>query len=50
MDVQKLLPKLSTYLGHTSLKFTSVYLSMTPDLPREANRKFESYVSERIFS
>ena len=50
MDVQKLLPKLSTYLGHTSLKFTSVYLSMTPDLLREANRKFESYVSERIFS
>ena len=42
-DVQLLLPKLSTYLGHISLAETQHYLTMTPDLLREAGRRFESY-------
>ncbi len=42
-DVQLLLPKLSTYLGHISLAETQSYLTMTPDLLREAGRRFESY-------
>ena len=44
-DVQLLLPKLSTYLGHISLAETQHYLTMTPDLLREAGRRFESYAN-----
>jgi site-specific recombinase XerD len=43
-DVQLLLPKLSTYLGHVSLAETQHYLTMTPDVLREAGRRFETYV------
>lgn len=42
-NVQILLPLLSTYLGHTTLANTSVYLSMTDDLLQEANMRFERY-------
>jgi site-specific recombinase XerD len=42
-DVQKLLPILSTYMGHSHLAHTTIYLSMTSDLLREANIKFEEY-------
>ena len=44
-DVQVLLPKLSTYLGHIHLAETQHYLTMTPDLLREAGRRFESYAA-----
>ena len=43
-DVQMLLPKLSTYMGHTHISHTSVYLTMTDSLLEEANKRFESYV------
>ena len=43
-DVQRLLPVLSTYLGHRNLNGTQVYLSMTPELLQEASRRFEHYV------
>jgi len=42
-DVQRLLPKLSTYLGHISLSSTQRYLTMTPALLQEACRRFERY-------
>lgn len=42
-DVQRLLPQLSTYLGHIGLAETQVYLTMTPDLLREASLRFEGY-------
>lgn len=42
-DVQRLLPVLSTYLGHASLDGTSVYLSMTPELLHEASVCFDRY-------
>jgi site-specific recombinase XerD len=45
-DVQKLLPLLSVYLGHVYLQDTVVYLSMTPELLQEANKRFESYLWE----
>jgi integrase/recombinase XerD len=45
-DVQRLLPQLSTYLGHTSLSCTQVYLSMTPELLQEAGARFEHYAEE----
>ena len=41
--MQRLLPVLSTYLGHTSVAGTQVYLRMTPDLLREACERFERY-------
>lgn len=43
-DVQRLLPQLSTYLGHVELGDTQVYLTMTPDLLHEAGKRFEHYV------
>ena len=42
-DIQKLLPILSTYMGHSKLAYTTVYLSMTTDLLREAGARFEEY-------
>lgn len=45
LDVQRLLPALSTCLGHANLDGTSVYLSMTPDLLHEASVRFDRYVN-----
>jgi integrase len=42
-DVQRLLHQLSVYLGHVNLRHTQVYLSMTPELLREASQRFERY-------
>jgi integrase/recombinase XerD len=42
-DVQKLLPALSVYMGHTRLAATQVYLTMTPELLHEASLRFERY-------
>ena len=42
-DVQRLLPVLSTYLGHAGLVETQVYLSMTPELLQQASSRFEGY-------
>jgi site-specific recombinase XerD len=44
-DVQRLLPALSTYLGHAHLDGTSVYLSMTSELLHEASVRFDRYVN-----
>ena len=43
-DVQRLLPVLSTYLGHKDLSGTQVYLTMTPELLQQASLRLESYV------
>lgn len=45
-NVNALLPMLSTYLGHVHLRHTQVYLSMTPTLLHEANKRFESYLGK----
>ena len=42
-DVQHLLPQLATYLGHLHIAATQRYLTMTPELLREASRRFERY-------
>ncbi len=42
-DVQRLLPALSTYLGHSDLEGTKVYLSMTPELLQQASLRFARY-------
>lgn len=46
-NVQNLLPKLSTYLGHINVSFTSVYLTKTSVLLQEANKLFYSYINDR---
>ena len=43
-NVQRLLPMLSTYLGHADLAGTQVYLSMTPELLQEASLRLERFV------
>ena len=42
-DVQRLLPQLSTYLGHIDIKSTQHYLTILPELLDEANARFERY-------
>ena len=42
-DLQKLLPKLAIYLGHVDLSSTQIYLTLTPELLREASLRFEHY-------
>ena len=44
-DVQRLLPALSTWLGHAHLDGTQVYLSMTPELLQEASARFDRHVN-----
>ncbi len=39
-DVQRKLPLLSTYLGHSAVEHTQVYLKITALLLREAHRRF----------
>ena len=42
--MQRLLPQLATYLGHVHISATQRYLTMTPELLREASKRFERYV------
>ena len=42
-DVQRLLPQLSTYLGHVHVASTQHYLTMTSELLQEASLRFELY-------
>ncbi len=44
-DVQRLLPALSTWLGHAHLDGTQVYLTMTPELLQEASVRFDRHVN-----
>jgi integrase len=44
-DVQRLLPLLSTYLGHASIAATQVYLPMSPELLVEASSRLGHYVA-----
>lgn len=47
-DVQKLLPRLSTYMGHIDIASTQWYLTMTADLLREASARFEQYAFQEV--
>jgi hypothetical protein len=46
MDVNKLLPHLSVYLGHAKPQNTYWYLTATPELLREAASRFERFASQ----
>jgi hypothetical protein len=47
-DIQRLLPHLSTYLGHVDIDSTAHYLTMTRELLQEANHCFEIYASGEV--
>lgn len=47
-DVQRLLPQLATYLGHVDVAATQRYLTMTPELLRQACRRFEGYAKPEV--
>lgn len=47
-DVQRLLPHLSTYLGHCRIQDTACYLTMTAELLDEASRCFEHYAQPEV--
>ncbi len=47
-DVQRLLPQLSTYLGHVDVAATQRYLTMTPELLHEASVRFEQYAQPEV--
>jgi integrase/recombinase XerD len=44
-NVQALLPVLTTYLGHSSVGSTQVYLTATAELLAEASNRFEQHFS-----
>jgi site-specific recombinase XerD len=44
-DVQRLLPQLSTYLGHVEIDSTQRYLTLTPELLSQASNRFEQYAA-----
>jgi site-specific recombinase XerD len=46
VDVQRLLPQLATYLGHLNIAGTQRYLTLTPEVLREASVRFERYALE----
>jgi integrase/recombinase XerD len=46
LDVNKLLPQLSTYMGHSGVASTQRYLHMTPDLLAQASRRFAAYADQ----
>ena len=42
-DVERLLPHLSTYLGHNGIHSTQHYLAFTPELLQQANERFHRF-------
>jgi integrase len=47
-DVQRLLPRLAVYLGHVDISSTQRYLSMTPELLKEASLRFADYAQQEV--
>jgi integrase len=47
-DVQSRLPYLATYLGHKDINSTLVYLNSTPELLREASKRFRHHSAETL--
>jgi integrase len=43
VDPQARLYRLSTFMGHVDPTSTSIYLTITPQLLAEANRRFEAF-------
>jgi integrase/recombinase XerD len=47
-DVQRLLPQLSTYLGHRDIAATQRYLTIIPEIRDQASRRFEHYAMQEV--
>ncbi len=47
-DVQELLPRLVTYMGHRSLESTQRYLALTPAVLHEAGARFEVFAAPKL--
>ena len=47
-DPSAYLPRLSTFLGHAMLNYTAVYLTITDDLLKEANRRFHEFAASSL--
>jgi site-specific recombinase XerD len=47
-DVQRLLPHLSTYLGHLDIAATQRYLTMIPEIQNQASIRFERYAMQEV--
>ena len=47
-DPSQQLLHLSTFLGHSKLQHTTIYLSMTNELLREANSRFHKFAAETL--
>jgi integrase/recombinase XerD len=47
-DVQRLLPLLSTYMGHADIGGTQRYLTMTPELLQQASSRFAAYAFAEV--
>lgn len=50
LDVNAMLPALSTYMGHVDISSTHIYLHATPELFAEANKRFHEYYCKNIKS
>ena len=48
VDVQRRLPALSTFMGHISPVSTQLYLTITTDLLKEANTRFEKHFGHSL--
>jgi integrase len=47
-DVQSKLPLLSAFMGHTEIRSTEVYLTITMDLLKEANDRFYNHCGKEL--
>jgi hypothetical protein len=45
LDPATRLQQLSTFMGHVDASSTAVYLTITPALLEEANRRFEAFAA-----
>ncbi len=50
LDVNAMLPALSTYMGHVDVSSTHIYLHATPELFAEADKRFHEYYCKNIKS
>jgi site-specific recombinase XerD len=48
LDVQQLLPRLATYLGHVNICGTQRYLTLTSELLQQAGHRFERYATGAV--
>jgi integrase len=48
LDPQTRLLALSTFMGHVDVSSTAVYLTTTPELLEQANRRFQAFAAATL--